>query len=287
VMKCTTRDGHPISYLLRGRMQVDDLTKRITPSQYEGFIAYERAAHMRYVNKISRQAGRYLGIYVVTDLEGLSTNMIGFGPYLKVEFAYLERHAPEVLVCHLMVNAPSLYYLLMMIMNPLMGKRTASRTHVEKGKANSLNRIREFDELEDIPMILGGLDPCPELQVPDPWNGLTPVRIKAGSAFVDQIVCPKPAMACSWQFAVMDKTIEFEAVFAGDDGSQTVVEKNRCVKAADGIRVYSFTSKVGGVLMLKWDNSKAYYNSKLVMYCVGEFTVAEQFDRKSEFEESG
>eukprot|EP00475_Leptophrys_vorax_P010723 TRINITY_DN1729_c0_g1_i2.p1 TRINITY_DN1729_c0_g1~~TRINITY_DN1729_c0_g1_i2.p1 ORF type:complete len:364 (-),score=88.42 TRINITY_DN1729_c0_g1_i2:771-1862(-) len=265
-----SKQGMPLAWELKGRIDVLGLVKNVTPDQYSQRLAYSLIASNRYMNKKSREDGRLLGICLVYCCKNISTGHMKFLPYFKYEVDWSQLNCPELLGESIVINTPWFFNMIWQIVKPWLDKRTLAKVHI-LGGAGSEQQLEEYIDRKFIPTILGGDDPAPKMIVPDPLKGLDKIDVAAGRKQEFEFHAQNAPLSICWKWSPVAKDISFYVTFVDADDQEDQVVENSRISATGEVFDGSFVTSKPGTLKIVFDNSFSYWTSKQVMFWCGGF----------------
>jgi hypothetical protein len=269
-----SKQGMPLAWELKGRIDVLGMIKALTPEQYSQRLAYSLIVTNRYMNKRSREENRLLGICLIYCCKNISTTHMKYIPYFKYEVDWSQLNCPELLGESIVINTPWFFNMIWQIVRPWLDQRTLAKVHI-LGGSNSEQKLQDYIDKKFIPVVLGGEDANPALVIPDPLKGMDKIDVGAGTKQQFDFHSTKTGQTISWKWSPVSKDIGFQVSFVdGEDAEDQVVEFSR-VAATGEVFQGSFVSSRPGTLRIIFDNSYSYWNSKQVMFWAGDFEEVE------------
>jgi hypothetical protein len=261
-----SKKGFPCCFQLKGRINVPEFIANVTVEQWQQWQGYCLVNQMRYLNKLSREQDRLLGLSVVVDCQGATMPNMAYIPYFRAEVEMRQTMSPEVLGEAVVINAPWFFNVIWKLITPVLGKDT-----LEKIGIINQDDLKKWIDPKHIPVALGGDDPAPKLIIPDPTKGMTLETIAAGGRFEIERSAKSKDMAVSWKFQIKAKDIGYEVLFQDAEGIEEIIHEYERVAENHVVQEGSYVTPRAGRVILKFDNSFSYWNSKTVLWAMTEF----------------
>jgi hypothetical protein len=265
-----SKKGYPVSYQLKGRIDLHGLLKSMNPEQFSEYLAHKLIAENRYINKISREQGKLSAVVIVFCLKYVSVSHLKYLPYFKYQAEWSQLNCPELLGQAIVVNTPWFFNMIWKIVKPWLDKRTLEKVQVLGGKESEKD-LQKLIDPEQIPVALGGTNPFPGLVIPDPTKGMIQKDIKSGSFFECEVEASRENQTMTWKCKPLTKDIGFELCFIDKDGNEELVIEYAKLSATGEVYSGSFLSSKPGTIKAKFDNSYSYFTGKQILYLVTEF----------------
>jgi hypothetical protein len=149
-----TRDGLPLVWELKGRIDASGLSKEVTVEEYCARQAHTLVSMNRFANKKSREHHRFLGFCAVFCCKAISATHRKCLPYFKYDSEWAQRHFPELIAETLIFNTPWWFNMIWKMIRPRLDEKTASRVRIITEE-----QLQDYIEHACIPEIFGGNNP--------------------------------------------------------------------------------------------------------------------------------
>ena len=157
------KDGHPVYFERTGLVRVPNMLKFME----EKDIAHRHTRYMEHVIRrmiqSSQKLGRYIGKQVVVyDMSGLSYKVDTAGMRVFKQTSNVDQnYYPESLHRMFIINAPMSFRAIWAMVRPFLDPVTQKKVEIMGHKY--LDRLREFIDESNIPVLYGGKCTCPGL----------------------------------------------------------------------------------------------------------------------------
>lgn len=259
--------GNPISIERTALCDPETLVANLSLPDFELYHLWHVEHKYAKLNELCRLNDRIYGTTKIMDLDGLSSKHMHRGGinYLRHILKISQDFYPEMLHRLIIINAPRIFPLIYGLIKPLLNERTLSKLIILG--SNYKEEISKYIDDQVLPEFLGGQCNCPGGCVATKTSAsFETENISRGSKFTRSLDIPHAGAVAAWTFSVADKDIGFSAVFT-PTSSTSSIEVAAYTRFNSGLKHSGdYIAPEAGTLVLTFDNSFSFWNSKTIYY---------------------
>jgi len=149
-----TVNGMPVLYNFAGRINAQLLADSLAMEDFKVNAFWTIVQHLRYLNKLSRETGILMQLFVLFDCAGISISTVTqLIPYLTLETTNSEVGGSEIMYRTVVLNAPSFFGWIYQLISAFGNERTLKKVKVI---GSDYAVLTELIPKENLPIMYNG-----------------------------------------------------------------------------------------------------------------------------------